>query len=246
MLPPPLPHQVEVLQRVLDRVAVTAADGGPPPLVVFGLDGTLYDNRPRTLQIMLEYADDVRHSAPDVAAAIEGLDMERIHFLLSETLRECGLIHADVIRDVTHFWRERFFSDDYATLDLASEGAAEYVGHVYAAGAGIVYLSGRDVPSMLIGTIARLRDDGFPLASPGVQVVLKPDSTLGDESFKRTALRQLHGFGEVIACFDSSAAICEMARRIHPKAEIGLVDTWQMEVPEEGARIELVRDFRGA
>lgn len=238
--PPPLPHQVAVLQRVLDRVTVASVDGGPCPLVIFGIDGTLYDNRPRTLEILAEYAE-IGHE--DIREALLSLENEHVHSLLSQTLRECGVHHDEIVTEITSFWRERFFSELYLQWDEARVGAAHYVRALRDAGAQIAYVSGRDIPGMFLGTLARMRDDDFIVASPGIQVVLKPDATLGDESFKRGAFKALRRMGDVVAVFDSNPNICEMARAIHPSADIGLIDAWATG-PSEEANIEVVRDFR--
>ncbi|MEM9192395.1 MAG: HAD family hydrolase, partial [Myxococcota bacterium] len=145
MRPPPLPQQIDVLQRILERVAGIAEAGGIP-VVVFDLDGTLFDNRPRTLQILLDYADEVEDEFADVAGCLRSLTVERVAYLLSTTLRTVGLTHVDVVRDITHFWRERFFSDDYLQFDLPNPGAPEYVTACHESGATILYLSARDVP----------------------------------------------------------------------------------------------------
>ncbi len=245
MLPPPLPHQVEFLQRVLDRVSMADADGGQPPIVVFGVDGALYDSRPRTLQILLEYAEEVRAEDPEVGEALAGLTLDRVHYLLSNTLRECAITHADIVRDVTSFWRERFHTDDYATLDVPVPGAVDYVRALHEAGAGIAYLSGRDIPGMLLGTITSLRDYGFPIAEAGVQLVLKPDGTLGTGAFKRNVLPAIGRRGDVIAVFDDQTSSCEMAKGLFPEADVGLVDTWMEEEPlAPDAGIGHLRDFR--
>ncbi len=243
VLPPPLPRQVQTLQRVLDRVSVAAEDGGPPPLVVFGLDGSIFDNRRRTLQVLLEYAEEVEVDEPDVSDALRTLTLDGVQYLLGETLRECGLHGAELTRDVTSFWRERFFTDDYAMLDEPQAGAVDYLRGLQEAGAGLIYLSGRDVPGMLLGTVASLREHGLPLAEPGVQLVLKPDATLGDESFKRTAFPRLAGYGEVVAVFDANPSMCDLARRIFPDADVAFVDLWELDPPPDES-IELIRDLR--
>lgn len=233
-----------MLQRVLDRTAMAAADGGQPPLVVFGVDGALYDTRPRTLQILLEYAEAVRPDDPDVADALSELEIEHVHYLLSQTLRECGITHAELVHDVTAFWRERFHTDDYALLDVPNPGAVEYVQAIHEAGGGIVYLSGRDVHGMLLGTITSLRDQGFPIADVGVELVLKPDATLGTESFKRSVLPAIAGRGDVIGVFEDQAGQCDMMGAAFPDADVGLIDLWGLETGSAEGRFEHLRDFR--
>ena len=212
---------------------------------MFDLDGTLYDNRPRTLQILMEYSDEVRQHDPEVADALSTLDGQKVRYLLSDTLRECALSHPDVVRDVTQYWRERFFSDDYCGFDVPMDGAPEYVRTCYEAGASIVYLTGRDVPGMFVGTVASLRDHAFPLGVAGVELVLKPDATLADEAFKRSALPSLNRAGEVIAVFDNEPANCNIARGLFPTAEIALLDTQKVPgAPELDPNVSLITDFR--
>lgn len=244
MRPPPLPHQIHVLEQVLERVAA-AQEQPVPPLVVFGLDGTLYDNRPRTLHILMEYADEVRDESPDVADALGTLNSERVQYLISDTLRECSLHHAELVRDVTTFWRERFFADEYCGYDVPTAGAPEYVRAIHQAGAGIVYFSGRDVPGMLLGTVASLRDHEFPIAEPGVELVLKPDATLGDEAFKRGSIGDLGRSGEIVGFFDNDPLTCNLAREAYPDAHVVLVETTRIPgSPETQAGIEPASDLR--
>src|SRR5690606_12039607 len=122
----------------------------------------------------------------------------------------------------THYWRERYFSDDYLGFDEATEGAADFVRTCYDAGASLIYLTSRDVPGMLIGTMASLRDNAFPVAVAGVGVILKPDATMGDEAFKRSVMPTLDRAGEVVAFFDNEPANCNMARQLYPDAIVGL------------------------
>jgi len=226
-------------------VSAAAESGGQPPLVVFDLDGTLYDNRARTLQILMEYANEVRDEYPDVAAALETLEAARVQYLLSDTLRECALTHMDVVRDVTQYWRDRFFTDDYVSYDAVTEGASEYVRACHEAGAVVVYLTGRDIPGMLLGTMASLRDQGFPIGVAGVEVVLKPDATLSDEAFKRSALPTLQRVGDVEAFFDNEPANCNLASQLYPEATVALIDTQAVPgAPPSDPSVELISDFR--
>ena len=243
MLPPPLPHQVQVLQNVLDRVSVAAVDGGPPPIVVFGIDGALFDSRPRTLQVLHDYADEIDGDEPELASALRSLAVEHVHYLLSETLRECAITRADHVRAITSFWRDRFHTDDYVILDEPTPGAVDYVRAIHEAGGGVVYISGRDVHGMLLGTVQSMRDHGMPMADVGVELVLKPDATLGTESFKRQALPRLSRRGEGVAVFDDQASSCELALSIFPGASVALVDTWMLE-QHLASGIEHFRDFR--
>jgi hypothetical protein len=243
--PPPLPHQLSVLHRVLERITQIDGETGRAPVVVFDLDATLFDNRPRTLQILMEYADEVQAEFPDVASAIATLDAGHVKYLLSDTLRGCALTHPDLVRDVTSYWRDRFYSDEYCRYDVPLEGAPEFVRACHEAGAIIVYMTGRDIPGMLLGTVSSLRDTGFPIAVAGVECVLKPDATMPDEAFKRTELPSLLKLGDVIAFFDNEPANCNVAMQIFPDSTGVLLDTQRVPgAPDTDAGIETIRDFR--
>ncbi len=244
MRPPPLPHQIDVLERVLERIPAMVAQGGHP-VCVFDLEGALYDSRPKTLQILLEYAEEVRVDYPDVTDAIQTLDADRIHYLLSDTLRECALTHADTVRDIAHFWRERFFTDEYCTFDVATPGAPEYVRACHEAGATVVYLTARDLPGMLVGTVRSLRDCGFPLGVAGVELILKPDATMGDEAFKRATVPLLERVGDIAAFFATEPSTCNMARHLFNDADVALLETIKVPgAPPADHGIDLVVDFR--
>ncbi|RLB57325.1 MAG: haloacid dehalogenase-like hydrolase [Deltaproteobacteria bacterium] len=244
MLPPPLPQQVDVLEVILERIPMMREEGGQP-VVVFDLDGTLYDSRPRTLAVLAEYADEVRADYPDVSECLDQLDIGRLHYLISNTLREVGLTHVDVVRDITGFWRERFYSDDYLRHDVPTDGAPEFVTACYESGAGVLYLGGRDIPSMLLGTVSSLRDHGFPIGVVGVQLVLKPDATLGDEAFKRSAIPTLGRIGETLAFFDNEPANCNIAHQHFPDAYVALLETQQVPgAPDPDETLHHIVDFR--
>lgn len=245
MRPPPLPHQTNLLRGVLARIASTVEQGGPTPLVVFDLDATLYDNRPRTLEILMEYREQILDTRPDVAEPLASLTSERIDYLLSDTLRGCGVTRAEVVSDVTRFWHERFFTDEYCQHDAPVEGAPEYVRACYEAGAIVVYLTGRDLPGMMLGTVSSLRDCGFPIGVAGTELVLKPDANLPDEAFKRGALPTLDRVGDIVAFFDNEPANTNLAKAMYPDATVVLLETQRVPfAPPLAEDIEVVADFR--
>lgn len=214
-------------------------------MVVFDLDATLYDNRPRTLEILMEYREEVLETEPALADALATCTVERMHYLLTDTLRACGVTRADVVADLTRYWRDRFFTDEYLKHDVALEGAVEFVRACHEAGAVIVYLTGRDIPGMLLGTVASLRDAGFPVAVAGTEIVLKPDGNLPDEAFKRGALPTLDRLGEMVAFFDNEPANCNLAKAMYPGAIVVALETQKVPyAPPLAEDVEVVADFR--
>jgi phosphoglycolate phosphatase-like HAD superfamily hydrolase len=241
--PPPLPHQLDILRRILHLVSEHPPK--PAPVIVFDLDATLFDNRPRTLEILMEYREDIANEDPELAEALLSLDVHRIHYLLTDTLKECGVYRADLVKRISAFWHERFFTDEYVGCDVAMAGAAEYVRACYEAGAVVVYLTGRDIPGMLVGTAAKLRDDGFPIGVAGTELVLKPDPNMSDEAFKRTALPTLDRVGDMLAFFDNEPANCNLAKAMFPESLVVLLETQKVPgAPEPDPDVEILADFR--
>jgi len=211
-------------------------------VVVFGLDGVLFDTRPRTLTILREYAEDVSYDYPEVAEGLSALTLSDVHPLLSDTLRAGGVTKADFVRDVTSFWHERYYADDYVVHDRPNEGAVDYVRSLRKAGCGVAYLSRRDVPGMLLGTLAALRDHAFPVAEPGVQLALKADATLGDDAFGRATIPRFAETGDVIGFFARELASLDLARASFPGADVALVEI--SGAIRTAADLAVLRDFR--
>src|SRR5688500_6187377 len=106
-----LADQAALMKRIVARCVPTP--GQPTPIVVFDLDGTLMDNRPRTAVILRELADELRresHSAAEILAAARA---EELAYLLGDTLKRLGVEHPELVSRAEGFWRERFFSVDY-------------------------------------------------------------------------------------------------------------------------------------
>ena len=231
------------MSRVVARSRRVA--GQPSPVVVFDLDGTLMDNRPRTLAILRELALELKgesHTAADTLAAAEA---EHLAYLLTDTLKKLGLDHPEVAERAEEYWKTRFFSDDYLKHDVAIEGSVELARACYEAGASLVYFTGRDLPLMGIGSFQSLRDLGFPIGVVGTELVCKPDAKIPDELFKRTEGPKLDRVGRVVAAFDNEPGNCNAFLEMNPDAEVIFVDTQHLPgAPPLDSRVHVVADFR--
>jgi len=123
-----------------------------PAAVVFDLDGTLMDNRPRVIAIMRELADHWAGSHPQASALCRRVTVEAIGYGFAANLRALGLEDETLIEAGTQFWFERFFKDGYMKYDVEVPGAVAFARRCYEAGANLVYLTGRDLPNMAVGT----------------------------------------------------------------------------------------------
>jgi hypothetical protein len=129
-----------------------------------------------------------------------------------------------VVNNAAVFWSQRFFSDDYLRYDTPVPGVVNFVRSLYSAGARIVYLSGRDAPRQLLGTVRSLRDHGFPIGIQGTELILKPSLQVADAQYKQQATNYLRHFGKVIAAFDTEPGNVNVYRRAFADAGIYLVN----------------------
>lgn len=236
-------QQSEVLARIVTRCARTAS--GPTPVVVFDLDGTLMDNRPRTAQILREMGEHLAGSHPVEAQRLASADPEALDYLLTDTLERLGIRSSEVVARAESFWRDRFFGDDYLRHDVEVPGAVAFAKACYEAGAILVYFTGRDLPLMGIGSFRSLRDLGFPIGVPGTELVLKPDANMPDEAYKRLEGPKLARVGKVVAIFDNEPANCNILLQQNPEADSVFVDTQHLPgAPPLDPRVHVIGDFR--
>jgi hypothetical protein len=147
-------------------------------------------------------------------------------------------------KEGTQFWRERFFADPHIRHDVETTGARDYVRACHRGGATIVYLTGRDLPNMAIGTFASLRDLGFPIGTVGTELVTKPVFNMPDCDFKRAVAPELSRLGDVVAVFDNEAANCNLFLDAHPACTAIFVDTQHApDPPELDQRAHVIHTF---
>jgi len=219
--------------------------GEPAPVLVFDLDGTLLDNRPRVAHIFHELGDTWRNSHPKEALALASVESADIVYGLGENLTRIGITDAALQQEGLAFWKERFFYDAYIRHDVETEGASELVRACYAAGATIVYLTGRDLPNMALGTFASLRDCGFPIGVVGTSLVTKPAFEIPDAEFKHEVAPSLVRHGKIVATFDNEPANTNLFLKHHPLAAAVFLDTHHAPTPPElDPRAIVIDSFR--
>lgn len=237
----PFEKQARVLGELLERAS---ARGGPAPVLVFDLDGTLMDNRPRVVRILHELGENWSSRFPEAAACCTKATAELIGYGFQENLRRLG-VDPELHDEGFDYWKSRFFTDDALQHDIEVPGAAAFVRACYDAGAIIVYLTGRDLPKMALGSFASLRDLGFPIGVVGTELVVKPTFEMPDTAFKREVAPALSRLGRVVATFDNEPANCNLMLEFHPDSAALLLDTQAAPNPPPlDPRVLVVEDFR--
>jgi hypothetical protein len=237
--------QSHYLRGLIDRITAARGSSQRSPVVVFDLDGTLMDNRPRSVAILRELSARWLEHHPEAAQAIAGARPDELAYAITDSLTKLGVDHPELTAEALQFWRDRFFRDAYLIHDVALLGAAAFANAVHEAGANLVYLTGRDLPLMGLGSWMSLRDLGFPIGVVGTELVCKPEASMHDEEFKRGVAPQLARLGEVVASFDNEPGNCNMFLHACPGCASVLLDTQhQAGAPPAEEGVVCIKDFR--
>jgi len=191
------------------------------PVVVFDLDSTLFSTRHRTFSILSEAASQFERLRP----ALAKLDADSLDWEFWNDLRAAGVDDPEVLRSVREFWQQRFFTSQYLVHDRPTPGAVEFATAVFRAGAVVCYLTGRDRPLMGDGTVAALRQYGFPFDDPRVCLILKADAEQSDEDHKRSAIARVRSLGPVVAAFDNEPEFVNLFADEFPGARVVLYES---------------------
>jgi hypothetical protein len=197
-------HRVAIdWHQTLDQILALASKSGPQGLLVFDLDSTVFDNRPRQARIVREFGK---------AKGLAGLTQcQPWHFTSGWDLRgatkACGISAADseaMYPELKAFWQERFFTSEYCREDIEVVGAPRYLHALDYVKARVIYVTGRH-EAMREGTEACLERCRMPMPSKGghVQLLMKPLLPDSDDEYKRQAHAQLRQMGTVLAAFDN-------------------------------------------
>lgn len=231
--------------KIIDQSGHSHSEG--PPVIVLDLDGTLIDNRPRTAAILRDLGEHWREKYPEESVELRAIVPNKLSYLLADSLRRLKILEPSLVAEATEFWRHRFFADDDLRHDIAVLGAVPFVRACHRAGATVVYLTGRDLPMMGLGTFHSLRMLDFPLGVAGVEFILKPDAQMADEAFKRMVAPSLVRIGKVIAAFDNEPANCNLFKEAYPESEVVFIDTQHVPgAPQLRSDIKIIDDFTAA
>ena len=208
----PLTYDPTVLERVLGRVRAM-----PNSVVVFDLDSTLLDNKPRQARILREFG-----AAHGIAALAAARSDHWVDWSITRAMANAGLDADEVARwaeQAKQFWRERFFTSEYCRDDEPIAGARDYLAAVGEAGAIVAYCTGRHEP-MRAGTVDSFVRLGYPVPGARVHLLMKPVFELSDDDWKLEAYARLRELGGVVAVFDNEPTHVNGYRAGFPDATV--------------------------
>ena len=233
------------LQTALLRRVLNDLERARHAAVVFDLDGTLLDNRPRTSAILARLATEWQVGAPGAAQALRSARPQQLVYRVEDCLRGLGVADSVLIQQAVTYWRARFFANSWLDRDVPLPGSVDFVRACYDLGAQVVYLTARDEPNMADGTFQCLRKCGFPAGEPRVALRMKPRASVSDDDFKRAESIRLGEFGRVLATFDNEPAHCNLFVERIPHATVVHVDTLHRPgAPRLASCVRTIKNFR--
>ncbi len=214
---------------VLSQIADAAAQAPEGAVGIFDLDGCLFDNRPRQVQIMRELA------SREGLHTLHALTPAHItDWQIQNTLRALGLdegrIEVVLPRAIAAF-SAHFLSGDYVRYDHAMPGAAGMVRRCHGQGMHVVYLTGRH-EEMRAGTASSLERFGFPVGEDRATLICKPTRREPDDRYKRSALAHIDALGMPVLLMDNEPRHVNHFRERYPEALVVFVDTDHSPLPD--------------
>ena len=210
------PEQDEVLAEVLERA-------GPGRVVLFDLDSTLIDTRPRQVAILRAWA------AREGVLELAGLQPEHIQsWDWAETLKRAGAPFPrikDLAKRLRQPWSEGYWSDEALVHDLPMAGAPAYLRALHAKGATLAYVGRRT--SQEAGTQRSLERLGFPLGERARLVLDEVPEAKSRKARKAAAqaarersLASVAALGSVVAAFENEGHRVDDLRQRWPGSRV--------------------------
>ena len=228
-----------VLERILKEAHLSKASG-KRFLAIFDLDSTLFDLTIRMQQIINSYAQNPlnRSRYPQECKVLDKVGFSHGDWSISEPIQRAGLHEADhkaFYADIHAHWVMCFFSNEFLPHDVPVPGAVEFVRELQQLGADIMYLTGRDIERMEIGTQASLREWGFPLDGKHISLRLKPHHSLDDAAFKLEVIHSLTAVYGNIWLFENEPVNLHLIQKNCPDVGLVFIETAHsgLEAPSE-------------
>lgn len=212
--------------------------------MVLDIDSTLVLTHQRNQAILRRFADDPTidssHSGRHLFEQAECFPFEYGYF---QALARLSIDKDDFLKqEVSRYWRQHFFSNEFLHHDIPHDGAVDFVDWLNQKHIPHVYLTGRPKPLMWEGTLLTLNSLGFPVREDILH--LKPHPSDVDELFKSQKMAELKKNFSQIVFIDNEPRVLNQIDRDHPEMNLVFVDTCHSPnvIPPSSAL--KIKDFR--
>jgi phosphoglycolate phosphatase-like HAD superfamily hydrolase len=225
------------LAREIETRISAALQDDLVPQIILDLDGTLFDNVPRSKRVLVDAAGDLFGKDTALPRAIDAIAEEAFDYNPIDTLRARGVGDEATLAALREEWARRFFGDEYLSHDVPLAGSVEAARRWWERGAELNYLTGRHVPEMLLGTCRSLHEAGFPLGTIRTQLLMKPAFDVNDVTHKIDMVPYVRRKGPIVLIVDNDprvlnalaaavdGALAVMVKTLHPKDAPALAAT---------------------
>jgi hypothetical protein len=236
-----------VLARILDDAAL-AQKNRTRFLAVFDLDSTLFDLTLRISKIIEDFWKNPANCTkyPAECESLKKFVLYPHEWGIMEGLNRVGLGRPEYFefqRAVHEHWAACFFSGSHLHHDEPLPGARDYVKALLKTGAHIMYLTGRDIPRMMEGTVRVLKEQGFPVDEPNVEVVLKPEADMDDARFKADILKISDANYETIWLFENEPVNLNLVAKELPKIGLVFIESTHSGREQVGHALDRIKHF---
>ncbi|MBI2377651.1 MAG: hypothetical protein HYV07_26860 [Deltaproteobacteria bacterium] len=184
-----VPSGADYADRVLREIEARV-QRGQAARVVFDLDNTAFDTRPRTLAALRSF------DASNGTSYFARLTNDQVERDGGATATALGLA-PDIVARVASHWERTFWDGRNFVHDEAVPEVAELAWRAKRAGAEVVYLTGR-IEALRRPSVEALEREGFPSAD---NVVLKPDLSVKTHAFKAQWLSNAKDHGVFVGWY---------------------------------------------
>ena len=217
---------------------------GSVPQVVLDLDGTLFDNVPRSKAILLDAARHAFGVGP-LEELVRSIPEDAFEYNPIDTLRKHGVADEATLERLREEWAQRFFGSAYLDRDVPLAGSVEAARRWWEEGAELNYLTGRHVPEMFLGTCESLHEQGFPIGTVRTQLLMKPAFDANDVEFKITTVPSIRRKGPIVLIVDNDPRVINPLAVAVPGATAVMVETLHpVDAPALTDRVLRAEDFR--
>lgn len=225
-----------------------AVNYGYQPIVVFDLDDTLLDTKPRRLRVLTDFLnlpDTVKNFPAEVARIRPLLSVSIIEKGWQKTLQPLGIKNKNFMQKLSRFSRKHLMSYQYLSRDVAIPGAVNFVRTVLNSGGMVVYITAR-FGYLNNATMTALRDCGFPLPDGKmVYLYMNPGTYQNTVEYKSAILDMVDEMGCVAGGFENEPENINLFKRKYPSARMMFLHTLHSgpEPPEVLPGIPFITDY---
>lgn len=237
----------QILEHVLNRIK-SFQNPALEIVCIFDLDSTLFDLTDRKQQILLSYlklSEKIAKFSKETAI-LQKVQVQKSEFGIDEALARIGIslsTHPEFYNDLYSYWAHYFFHNDFVCFDITLPGAVDYVKSVADLKPHIIYLTGRDEPRMLKGTIESLKNSGFPLEQSNIEICLKPHKDVQDHQFKLDFMLALQDRFKEVWIFENEPVNINLIEKHFPMTKFVFIDSNHSGKEVVGAHHPSIKDF---